>query len=248
MKKYGKISKGVLITIIILVCVLTLAIVGFFGYITFNKINKEKQEKMLADEVTSMYTSQEVNTEIKTNGKFADVEGALKTYYTEYVNTSKELLDIYSQNILNNSLTANNISSDGPEFTNTKANINKIKSIEANTINKYEELISDEYVNNKAKELNLNDYYTNLFISEINDTLKVKEDVAKIKTVTEEYDKWMSKIEEILNFLTENKSSWKVSGSNIMFTSQSLVEKYNSLLTSLRTQESLLKMKLNTIQ
>ena len=38
----------------------------------------------------------------------------------------------------------------------------------------YNELISDEYINNKAKELNLNDYYTNLFISEINDTLRVK--------------------------------------------------------------------------
>lgn len=248
MKKYGKVSKGVLITIIVLACVLVLAVVGVFGFITFDKINKERQEKILSDEVVSMYTSQEVNTEIKTSGKFADVESALKTYYTEYVNTSKELIDIYSQNLLNNSLTADNISSDGPEFTNTKANINKIKDIETNTINKYEELISDEYINNKAKELNLNDYYTNLYISEINDTLKVKEDVKKVKTVTEEYDKWMGKIEEILNFLTENKASWKVSGSNIMFTSQSLVTKYNSLLTSLRTQESLLKIKLNTIK
>ena len=163
MKKYGKVSKGVLITIII-IAILIIFAGAVFGIFTVDKMNKEKQEKILSDEVISMYTSQKVNTEIKTTGKFAKLESAIKTYYTEYVNTSKNLIDIYSQNLLNNSLTANNISSDGPEFKNTKANINKIKDIETSTINKYNELISDEYINNKAKELNLNDYYTNLFI------------------------------------------------------------------------------------
>ena len=247
MKKYGKVSKGVLITIIIVAILIIIFAGAVFGIFTVDKMNKEKQEKILSDEVISMYTSQKVNTEIKTTGKFAKLESAIKTYYTEYVNTSKDLIDIYSQNLLNNSLTANNISSDGPEFKNTKANINKIKEIESSTINKYNELISDEYINNKAKELNLNDYYTSLFISEINDTLRVKEDVDKIKTVTEEYDKWIDKIEEILNFLTENKANWKVSGSKLMFTSTSLVTNYNNLLTSLRTQESILNVKLKSI-
>lgn len=248
MKKNGKVSKGVLITIIIVAILIIIFAGAVFGIFTVDKMNKEKQEKILSDEVISMYTSQKVNTEIKTTGKFAKLESAIKTYYTEYVNTSKDLIDIYSQNLLNNSLTANNISSDGPEFKNTKANINKIKEIESSTISKYEELISDEYINNKAKELNLNDYYTNLFISEINDTLRVKEDVDKIKTVTEEYDKWIDKIEEILNFLTENKANWKVSGSNLMFTSTTLVTNYNNLLTSLRTQESILNVKLKSIK
>ena len=248
MKKNGKVSKGVLITIIIVAILIIIFAGAVFGIFTVDKMNKEKQEKILSDEVVSMYTSQKVDTEIKTTGKFAKLESAIKTYYTEYVNTSKDLIDIYSQNLLNNSLTANNISSDGPEFKNTKANINKIKEIESSTISKYEELISDEYINNKAKELNLNDYYTNLFISEINDTLRVKDDVDKIKTVTEEYDKWIDKIEEILNFLTENKANWKVSGSNLMFTSTTLVTNYNNLLTSLRTQESILNVKLKSIK
>ena len=248
MKKNGKVSKGVLITIIIVAILIIIFAGAVFGIFTVDKMNKEKQEKILSDEVISMYTSQKVNTEIKTTGKFAKLESAIKTYYTEYVNTSKDLIEIYSQNLLNNSLTANNISSDGPEFKNTKANINKIKEIETSTINKYNELISDEYINNKAKELNLNDYYTNLFISEINDTLRVKEDVDKIKTVTEEYDKWIAKIEEILNFLTENKANWKVSGTNLMFTSTTLVTNYNNLLTSLRTQESILNVKLKSIK
>ena len=66
--------------------------------------------------------------------------------------------------------------------------------------------------------------------------------------MTESYDKWISKIEDVLNFLTENKENWKVSGSNILFTSNELVTKYNSLLTSLKAQESLLKLKLTNFK
>ena len=58
----------------------------------------------------------------------------------------------------------------------------------------------------------------------------------------------MEKIEEILNFLTENKANWKVSGTNLMFTSTTLVTNYNNLLTSLRTQESILNVKLKSIK
>lgn len=248
MKRNGKISKGVLITIIILACVLVLGAASVFGVITFTKINNEKQEKLLSDEVTTMYTSQKIDTELKTTGKFANLETAIKEYYTEYINASKDLIDVYSQNLLNNSLTANNISSDGPDFNKTKENIKKIKDIETATNTKYEELASDKYLSNKAKELNLNDYYTNLYISLINDNLKVKDDTSKIKEVTESYDQWIAKIEDVLNFLTDNKENWKVSGSNILFTSNELVTKYNSLLTSLKTQESLLKIKLNTLK
>lgn len=248
MKKNGKISKGSLITIIVIACVLVLGVIATVGYMAFDKVNKEKQEKILSDELALVFTSQEVNTEIKTTGRFATVETALKNYCIEYLNTSNELIDIYSQSILNNCLTANNISDDGPEFTKTKESIKKIKDIETNTIKKYEELSSDEYINNKASELNINGYYTNLFVSEINDTLKPKEDVENLKTIIQEYDKWMDKIDEILNFLIENKANWKVSGNNIMFTSQTLVTRYNTLLTSLRTQESLLKIKLSTLK
>lgn len=248
MRKSGKISKGALITIIVLVCIFVLGVVGVVGVFTFTKINNEKQEKILSVEVTSMYTSQKINTEIKTTGKFAVVEKAIKEYYTEYINASKDLLNIYSQNLLNNSLTASNISSDGPDFNKTKENIKKIKDIEASTNAKYDELASDEYISNKAKELNLNDYYTNLYISLINNNLKVKDDTSKIKEVTESYDQWIAKIEDILNFLTENKANWKVSGNNILFTSNAQVTKYNSLLTSLKTQESMLKLKLTSLK
>ena len=152
MKKHGKIS-------IIVICVLAVLTASAVGVYFFDKQNKISQEKILDDVANSMSTSSNFDSETKTTGKFAIVENALKEYYTECLNTSNDLVSIYSKNLLANSLTASNISSDGPEFTKTKENINKIKETETSTLAKYDELISDEYISSKASELNLSEYY-----------------------------------------------------------------------------------------
>lgn len=193
-------------------------------------------------------TSSNFDSETKTTGKFAIVENALKEYYTEYLNTSNDLVSIYSKNLLANSLTASNISSDGPEFTKTKENINKIKETETSTLAKYDELISDEYISSKASELNLSEYYSNLFIDKINQNLKVKEDVNTLKEIVSEYDKWLDDINNVFAFLNTNKDNWKISGNNVMFTNVKLVSQYNSLISDLSKQESVLNIKLKSLK
>lgn len=247
MKKYGKISKGILILIIV-ICVLAVLVASAIGVYFFDKQNKINQEKILDDVTTSMHTSTNFDKEIKTTGNFAKVEKALKEYYVEYINTSSDLLSIYSKNLLGNSLTASNISSDGPEFIKSKKNIKNIKESENSMFVKYDELISDEYINSKADELNLSEYYSNLFISKLNNNLKVKEDVTTLKEVVAEYDKWLDKINNIFDFLNKNKQNWKISGNNVMFTNANLVFEYNSMITDLKSQESILNAKLKNIK
>lgn len=247
MKKHGKISKGILILIIV-ICVLAVLVASAVGVYFFDKQNKINQEKILDDVANSMYTSSNFDSETKTTGKFAIVENALKEYYTEYLNTSNDLVSIYSKNLLANSLTASNIASDGPEFTKTKENINKIKETETSTLAKYDELISDEYISSKASELNLSEYYSNLFIDKINQNLKVKEDVNTLKEIVSEYDKWLDDINNVFAFLNTNKDNWKISGNNVMFTNVKLVSQYNSLISDLSKQESVLNIKLKSLK
>lgn len=246
MKKHGKISKGILILIIV-ICVLAVLTASAVGVYFFDKQNKISQEKILDDVANSMSTSSNFDSETKTTGKFAIVENALKEYYTECLNTSNDLVSIYSKNLLANSLTASNISSDGPEFTKTKENINKIKGTETSTLAKYDELISDEYISSKASELNLSEYYSNLFIDKINQNLKVKEDVNTLKEIVSEYDKWLDDINNVFDFLNTNKANWKISGNNVMFTNVKLVSQYNSLISDLSKQESVLNIKLKSL-
>ena len=56
MKKHGKISKGILISIIV-ICVLAVLVASAVGVYFFDKQNKINQEKILDDVANSMYTS-----------------------------------------------------------------------------------------------------------------------------------------------------------------------------------------------
>ena len=108
--------------------------------------------------------------------------------------------------------------------------------------------ISDEYISSKASELNLSEYYSNLFIDKINQNLKVKEDVNTLKEIVSEYDKWLDDINNVFAFLNTNKDNWKISGNNVMFTNVKLVSQYISLISDLSKQESVLNIKLKSLK
>ncbi len=248
MKNYGKASNKLLISIIVLISIVVIVIIGIFGIRYYETSYKQKQEKILGDTVISMYNSKSIDNETKTTGNFAKIEEAVKQYYENFRNTNKELSDIYSQNLLYNSLSSTNIAADGPDFNKTRENIKKIRDTQNSTNTKYSNLSSDEYITAQANELNLDKYYTDLFIFQVNNNLKVKEDADNIKQITGLYDNWLTEFENILNFLTENKANWKINGSNILFTSNNLVTKYNELLANLKSKESLLSEKMNSFK
>lgn len=247
LKKEGKMSKGALVAIIIIACVAVLAIIGGIGFTVFSTANRTKNEVELTNEIISMYNSQKIDSNIKTSGKFATVEKGIKDYYTEYTSTFNDLKSLYSQNLLKDSLSESNITSDGPEFTKTRENVTKIKDLEQTTIKKAEDMSSDEYLENKAKELNLNNYYSNLFVKTIKENLKIQDDTNKIKEVVSAYDNWLDSITKVLDILTNNKSSWKISNSKIVFTSSPILIQYNTAVTGVTTAQISLKTKLLNI-
>ena len=95
---------------------------------------------------------------------------------------------------------------------------------------------------------NFSEYYSNLFIDKINQNLKVKEDVNTLKEIVSEYDKWLDDINNVFAFLNTNKDNWKISGNNVMFTNVKLVSQYNSLISDLSKQESVLNIKLKSLK
>lgn len=249
MKKNGKISTGILVTIIILAFIFVIGIISILGVIAFTKVNRSKQEQTLSDEITSMTTSQKINENLKTTGKYAVIEKALKAYYSECIIERNNLLTLYNGNSINSSLAITNISNDGPEFNKTKENITNIKDTEKTIVSKYEQLCSSDYIAEKASLLELNSYYTNLYITHATDiSQKISDELSKVKAVTSDYDRWLDKINETLDFLTENKDNWQVQSNNIAFTSSLLVIRYNGFVTQIKSIETTLKTNLNKLQ
>lgn len=240
-------DKKILIIVIVLLSIFVILIAGLIGGLMYSKKNKEKQQALLSSEIISINQTKKIDGNIKTKGKYAKVERAIKEYYIDYINSSMELINTYNEGILTNALTASNLSSDGPEFVTTKANITKIKNIEQTTKLKFASITSDEYIESKARELELNDYYTNLFLDYLKNKITIKEDITKFEDVIENYDKWMDKIEEIINFLSENKDNWKINENKLEFNSNLLLIKYNSLIINLKSQETTLNIKLGEL-
>lgn len=245
LNKNGKIFKKNLILLIVLICIIIL-IAGLLGaYFAITSSNKIKYENIISDETNSMYSNFTVDDAIKTKGDYAIVEQGLKEYYTEYINDVQELKKAYSQNLLTNCLSSDNINSDGPEFNKTRETIKNIKDNETETIQKLNDLTTEDYIEKKSKELNLNDYYTNLFITQIKENLKVNDNLANIKNTVESYDKWLSSIGNVLDLLTNNKSAWKINNGKLIFTSNSLLNNYNTYISDIQSSETSLKTQLD---
>lgn len=245
LKKKGRFSK---ITVLIsLICIILIIFAGIYIYFRITSSMKIKYEKLLSDEVYSMYTTKSVEGTIKSKGDFSIVEQGIKQYYSEYLNNIKELKNVYSENSLNNCLSATNIKKDGPEFVATSEIIEKIKNQESITIKNIETLSSDDYINNKAKELNLNEYYTNLFISQIKENLLIEDSINNVRDIITGYNNWLDSIEKILCLLKDNKLSWKVNDDKIVFNSTTLLNQYNTGISNIQTVETTLRKSLNNL-
>lgn len=232
---------------IIYVSVLIVVIAVIVGLMLYIKNNNKKQEEKLTNEINLMYNSKQVDTTAKTKGDFKSIELSLKSYYSKYLNTKSSLLQIYAENPLSTALNLSNITNDGPDFKSTKERIKNIKDAENETIKKYEEIISDEYIKTESEKENLSSWYSKLYISLIYNNLKIKEDFENLKQTIKEYDTWLDNIDSVLNFLSKNNDKWSIKDSNIVFKSNELVNEYNELVNKVNSNKDILKEKLDSI-
>ena len=236
-------TNSKIIYIITLIVVITI-IVCLVMYI---KYDNKKQEEKLTNEINLMYNSKQIDTTAKTKGEYKSVELSVKSYYAKYLNTKSSLLEIYSKNPLSTALNETNISEDGKEFNNTKAKINNIKDIENETIKKYEEIISEEYINYESEKENLSSKYNSMYVSLIYNNLKIKEDFQNLKQTIKEYNIWLDNIDAVLNFLSSNKNKWSIKDNNIIFKSNDLVNEYNDLINKVNSNKETLSRRLESI-
>ena len=132
------------------------------------------------------------------------------------------------------SLTAENYKEDGPEFTQTKKYLAETKQSLEDGKNKFYELLTEDGAMKYIKEQNVDSYYEDIYNQEIkgyinleenqNDTVKdAINDVIDVLTVSE----------KIINFLSENKGSWKIEDNSIVFDTQKLSDEYDKLTSEI---------------
>lgn len=234
MNKTGKKGASKTSIIIIVVAIIVLCMIGIAIYLSYDKT----QQNIVINEINNINETKNIDQTIKSKGKYAILEKGLKDYLNEYLTKTNELANEYSNTTIDNALSIENISQDGPDFTKTKESIKNLKNKEQEVKSALENMTAEEYINNKANELNLSEKYTNIYTTALN----LKEDVNNISDMISKYDEYLSTIENMLNFLTNNKDYWSVSQNKILFTKSDLLTQYNENLNKIEIAQSNLQV------
>lgn len=234
MRKYSGSTK----VIIILFVLVILGIVGILGYFMYDNM----QYSVLAEEISKINNGESIDLEIKSKGKYQNLEKGIKEYANEYYQNVNKLKELYSKDELKSLLSIDNITNDGPNFDNTKTITTNFLTEQNNVKTKLQEMVTEEYLNKKADEYSLDENNRELFLS----TLDLKEDASKIIEVIDSYTKYVNSIDNVINLLKDNQANWSVKDGKIMFKNVELLNNYNSLITSQKEAGNELKIKLSS--
>lgn len=234
-------KKNVKIIIIVGVIILAVALAG--GYFFINDImqkGKLVDELSQIEEMTSsgefdMEKLNEKTSNIVTSGKYAKVEKAAKNYASDVFNTANEIKTVLEDKKMAQLLTASNYKADGPEFVETKKYLSETKEKLQNFKTEMFGYLEDGKISSYIEAETTDSYSIELYKNLLKEDIEMPE--SERKELEQSIDKVVSMLniaEEIINFLVENKGQWQVQGEQVVFNSNSLVQKYNGFLTKLR--------------
>ena len=132
-------------------------------------------------------------------------------------------------------LTANNYEEDGPEFVETKKYLSETKQALEDKKTQMLGYLEESKINSYIESETSDGYSVELYRQLLSEDISMPE--SEKKQLEKSIDKVVSMLEieeEVIDFLIENKDKWQIQGEQIVFNSNSLVIKYNSILTKLR--------------
>ena len=227
--------------ILIIIAIIIIVALGTIGYIVFTDIKQEEKLMTELNEISDLENSENINMDdvnqrldrIVTTGDYAIVEDSFKSYLRENFDNTMQIAEILNDEKIVNILTAQNYKEDGKDFVNTKEYIRTTREKLENCKTKYVEFFTEEkamsYINNKG----LDSYYIDLYKEEFVGDIENTGDTKTVEDSINEIIEILNISEETINLLSENKNSWEIQGENIVFSNDSLSEKYDELINSL---------------
>ena len=191
---------------VIVIVAIVIAVIAVIGVIGFTFVNDFAQRAIIGSEMEKINTSGEIDKDIKSSGKYADVEKALKDYVVEYQGVAVSIADQYKNEKLTTILSADNYKKDGPEFKESKKLIEDVKNQGEEAKTKLAEMVTDEYKDKRADEAGLTGKYKDLFKTSI----QLEGELTDVNKTIDNVNNYLSKIDDVFDFLKENKSNWEI--------------------------------------
>ena len=227
--------------ILIIIAIIIILALGTIGYIVFTDIKQEEKLMTELNEISDLVNSENINMDnvnqrldrIVTTGDYAIVEDSFKSYLRENFDNTMQIAEILNDEKIVNILTAQNYKEDGKDFVNTKEYIKTTREKLESCKTKYVEFFTEEKAMSYIKDKGLDSYYVDLYKEEFVGDIENTGDTKTVEDSINEIIEILNISEETINLLSENKNSWEIQGENIVFSNDSLSEKYDELINSL---------------
>lgn len=227
-------KKKRLITIGVLILLIAILIAIFV-------VKDFRQEKNLRDEIASIQElagSEQMDAvneklgHIVTTGDYAKVEKAVKNYMADNFNNAITIAEVLSDEVLTSALTAENYTSDGPDFVKTKLLLSDLQKRLTKAKEEQKRLSTNETVMSYLKDKE-DSYYVDLYKEIIGEEESVSEDAIEMEQSIDEVLDMVAVEQSVIDFLSENKGQWTVQDGIIAFSDEALNVQYNQLLLEL---------------
>lgn len=221
-----------------------------FGIIVaFFVVSDFKQEDKLDAELEEIYElswnpenadfkeiSKRLNR-IVTKDDYAVVEKAMKSYISDVFENNMRIVELLDDEGLVNVLTAENYENDGPEFSQTKIYISRTRGAYQECKRVHKELLTEDKMMSYIENCDVDSYYVDFYQERMDTVLSWDED----GTVEESLNfmlNLMDLFDDVISFLSENKSSWEIVDGYITFDNDDLAEQYDNLLYRLYEEDT----------
>ena len=227
-------------TVLILVLVLIVACLGVTGYFVFSDMVQERNLEKEMVQISQLMSASSIDTQqvrlmlsrTVTKGDYAVVENALKSYLQDGFDNIERISQILSDEKITSLLTAQNYIEDGKDFIESINYIDITTSELSRRAADYQTFVSGEKAASYIEDKDLDKYYIDLYMSEFSSDPQQPAD----QTVQEAIDEVISILntsKEILQLLATNQNSWYIENDTLVFSDESLSERYNALVAGL---------------
>lgn len=227
--------------VFIVIGIIILVLLGIFGYMVADEMNQTNKLIIEVDEVSQMFNQTSLDYEaieqkLSTNvskGDYLVVEKAVKQYLSDALASMKELQSVVDDDRITTLLTIDNYAEDGPDFVNTKEYIQNTRTALENLKNEFISYTTQEKMDEYISDKGLDEYYIELYNELMGGDEIMQADIEELESSLDSIINMLNNTEVVIDFLIENKDSWKLQGENIVFFSNDLVNEYNELTSNI---------------
>ena len=233
-------SFKIFLNIVIIAAVGLVAFLVIRNFMTDGKVQREIKEiyNLIYNSDEETYDLETIYTkldDVVSNDGYAIVEIVAKDYLSDVFDKILELEDIINDERINNILTVTNYKEDGPNFTDT---INYLDETKQKVLNLKASMLGDlevntimSYIINEDLEESYIDLYGTLEFAKESNINKNKEN---IESAVDSFVSQIEGMENVIDFLIENKNEWEINDDMIVFDDTSLSNEYNDMISSIR--------------